>query len=699
MSTPPFLIGATLLFWGAQAGWLWLGALAAIVLEAPRYAKNRIQFTQADLDRIWNLCFVLLFGGLVVAFVTSDGAAALTNVANNNSISNRIDALNKGGRSVILVLLWLPLIYLPIAVAQAFSEQERMDWSTFSWWLRQQRGKGTPRPAGSGLNVGWPYFAICLLATSAANQRTLHFPIIATILMAWALWSRRSKGVSVRRWTTSLVLVLATAFTAQLGMLELQRLMQRLDSALIARFASGRGFDPKEVRTALGSIGRMKLSGDIVLRVEAEGAPPPLLREASYKMFLSPSWAATRHGRPEQNFIEVIPESDLTTWKLMPDKPTRKKAIISGFLSGGQGLLPTPAGVAKLEDLPAVQFETNQLGVLRVQEGPGFYQTTAYYDDGRSIDGAPDGIDEEVPNSEKQTLDRLVDELGLRELPAAQAVKKLNEFFAREFRYTTWLEERRRRKETETPLTRFLTRSRAGHCEYFATATVLMLRTAGIPARYAVGYSVQERKGQEWLVRERHAHAWCIAWVDGAWRDVDTTPANWVSVEAERSSAWERWKDRWSNIWFAFSKWRWGKGEWKEYLIYLVIPLILLAGWRLMAQKQWNRSKNSADSRNPRVPQPGLDSEFYLIEKTLAARGLERQPEETLAAWTKRATAEKQGGADDLAALLQVHYRLRFDPGGLEAPERERFRAQVNDWLERESRKQIRNDRSDHANS
>lgn len=699
MSTPPFLIGTTLLFWGAQAGWLWLGALAAIVMEAPRYAGNRLQFTQADLDRIWNLCFVLLFGGLVVAFVTSDGAAALTSVANNNSISNRIDALNKGGRSVILVLLWLPLIYLPIAVAQAFSDQERMDWSTFSWWLRQQRGKGTPRPAGSGVNVGWPYFALCLLATSAANQRTLHFPIIAAILIAWALWSRRARGVPVARWAACLGLALAIAFTVQLGMRDLQRLMQRLDSALIARFVSGRGFDPKEVRTALGSIGRMKLSGEIVLRVEAEGAPPPLLREASYKMFLSPSWAATRHGRPEQNFIEVVPEADLTTWKLMPDKPTRKKAMISGFLSGGQGLLAAPAGVAKIEDLPAAQLETNRLGVLRVQEGPGFYRVVAHYDEGRSLDGPPDEIDLETPPGERATLEQVTARLGLRELGAAQVVKQLNEFFAREFRYTTWLEERRRRRDTETPLTRFLTRSRAGHCEYFATATVLMLRTAGIPARYAVGYSVQERKGQEWLVRERHAHAWCLAWVDGAWRDVDTTPASWVSIEAGRSSTWERWRDAWSNIWFAFSKWRWGKGEWKEYLIWLVIPLILLAGWRLMARKQWNRSKHSADAMNPRVPQPGLDSEFYLIEKTLAARGLERQPEETLAAWTRRATAAKPGGAGDLATLLRVHYRLRFDPGGLEAPERERFRIQVNDWLERERRNSTRNDRSDRAAS
>ena len=270
MNTPPFLVGAALLFWGAQAGWLWLGALAAVLLEAPRLAKTRLQFAQADLDRIWNLCFVLFFGAMVVAFVTSDGASALNTVANNNSIANRIDALNKGGRSVILVLLWLPLIYLPIAVAQAFSEQERMDWSTFSWWLRKQRGKGLPRTTGSGLNVAWPYFALCLLATSAANQRTWSFPIGLAVFGVWALWSRRSKSVPVAAWAACLLVALCAAFSSQLGMRQLQMLMHRLDSAIIARFAGGREFEPKEHRTAIGSIGGLKLSGSIVLHVEAE---------------------------------------------------------------------------------------------------------------------------------------------------------------------------------------------------------------------------------------------------------------------------------------------------------------------------------------------------------------------------------------------------------------------------------------------
>jgi DNA-3-methyladenine glycosylase II len=64
---------------------------------------------------------------------------------------------------------------------------------------------------------------------------------------------------------------------------------------------------------------------------------------------------------------------------------------------------------------------------------------------------------------------------------------------------------------------------------------VLLLRQAGIPARYVVGYSAQEFSALEkaFLVRNRHAHAWAVALVDGHWVTVDTTPATWAEQEAE----------------------------------------------------------------------------------------------------------------------------------------------------------------------
>jgi transglutaminase-like putative cysteine protease len=708
MNTPPLLVGAALLFWGWQAGFLWLGVLLAVLLESPRCIHARWEFAQVDLDRIWNLCVLLFFGTFVVAFVANDGANTVTSLAANNSTANRLAAVNQSARSVILMLLWLPVTLLPIVLAQAFSQRDRMDWSTFSPWLRRQRflnspgrsrreeaqiygrslnpKRSEPPHVGSyadkqdGLNVAWPYFAVCLLAASAANEKTLWFSIGLVTLAGWALWTRRPRSFPAAAWAACLLAVVALGFGAQSGMREMQQLIRQLDGALIARLArGGQGFDPKESRTALGAIGRLKLSGRIVLRIEAEGAPPPLLREASYKLFLSMSWAAPKTGK---DFFAINSENDLTTWKLLPNKPARKAVTISQFFSGGRGLLAAPHGVARLEELLADRLETNTLGVLNVAEGPGFARFRAVYDEGVSIDTLPDKDDNEVSAAERAAVMQLAEELRLQELPPEEALQAVAAFLAREFRYTTWQEPRRRRSN-ETPLMEFLLKTRAGHCEHFATATVLLLRAAGVPARYAVGYSVQEQKGGQWVVRERHAHAWCLAWVNGAWRDVDNTPASWAATEASRATRWEKITDAWSNVWFAFSKWRWGRGEWKRYLIWLILPLIGLTVWRLMTQKQWSRAPQKAPANARVQARLGLDSEFYLIERRLVELGLERHDGETLAAWLARLGREGGIGAAGLTELLTLHYRLRFDPAGLSAAERAALRNEAMEWVGR----------------
>jgi hypothetical protein len=212
---------------------------------------------------------------------------------------------------------------------------------------------------------------------------------------------------------------------------------------------------------------------------------------------------------------------------------------------------------------------------------------------------------------------------------------------------------------------------------------VLLLRQAGIPARYATGFSVQEKKGKQWVVRERHGHAWCLAWLNGAWRNVDTTPASWSEMEAARASFWERLTDVWSRAWYEFSKWRWGKGEWKQYLVWLVLPLIALAGWRLVTQKQWNRARNRSADSSGNVMRPGLDSEFFRIEQYLAKLGWERQSGETLTAWLRKVRAAGALRDADLGPLLSLHYRLRFDPAGLGREERAALSLKSREWLRR----------------
>jgi len=70
-----------------------------------------------------------------------------------------------------------------------------------------------------------------------------------------------------------------------------------------------------------------------------------------------------------------------------------------------------------------------------------------------------------------------------------------------------------------------LDENKAAHCEYFASAAAMLLRSLGIPTRYVIGYYVHERDGDATIVRMRDAHAWCESWIDGVgWISVDATP-------------------------------------------------------------------------------------------------------------------------------------------------------------------------------
>lgn len=80
----------------------------------------------------------------------------------------------------------------------------------------------------------------------------------------------------------------------------------------------------------------------------------------------------------------------------------------------------------------------------------------------------------------------------------------------------------------------FLTQSQRGYCVHFASATVLLMRTLGIPARYVTGYAVSGGAGESQLVTEDNAHAWVEYYVSGmGWVPVDPTPPEALSQETE----------------------------------------------------------------------------------------------------------------------------------------------------------------------
>jgi transglutaminase-like putative cysteine protease len=74
----------------------------------------------------------------------------------------------------------------------------------------------------------------------------------------------------------------------------------------------------------------------------------------------------------------------------------------------------------------------------------------------------------------------------------------------------------------------FLFDTRAGFCEHFSSAFVVLMRAAGIPARVVTGYVGGYRNpiGGYWLVRNSDAHAWAEVWLEGrGWVRVDPTAA------------------------------------------------------------------------------------------------------------------------------------------------------------------------------
>ncbi len=77
------------------------------------------------------------------------------------------------------------------------------------------------------------------------------------------------------------------------------------------------------------------------------------------------------------------------------------------------------------------------------------------------------------------------------------------------------------------PLEEFLFGVKEGHCEYFSTAMVVLLREAGIPARVVNGFIGGEwnEHGQFFLVRESDAHSWAEAYFpEYGWVTFDATP-------------------------------------------------------------------------------------------------------------------------------------------------------------------------------
>jgi hypothetical protein len=658
VNTPPLLLAAACALWAAQTGHWLVAAAVALALEAARIAPVRWRLTQAHFNRLSDFCSVLIVAVAAYLYLTFGNPRAL-----------------------LLLFQWLPVALLPLALAQAWGDQPRIGVVAFVWTLRKD-----PAAAEQAFNIGYPYLVVWALAASAANVRGPAFYAGLIALAGWALWAARPRRFSPVVWVGLLALAAGIGYAAQTGLSRLQGWIE--DAVPEWLTASGARTDPYRSRTDLGHIGELKLDDAIVLRVRPQGAleTPLLLHRATYNGYFAGAWAA-RNAPLAPRSPDAADRWVLSRPQSPPPSATVRVQIFDASPRGNP-VLALPRGTVEVTGLAAVAIKRNGLGTVQAEHPPGHLSYTALVDPQAATDAAPDDEDLRVPKNEQAMLARAVEGMGLAGASPGEAVARVREFFGSGFGYSTWQPEPAR---GSSALADFLLRTRAGHCEYFATATALILRAAGVPARYATGFSAQEysRLEDAYVVRVRHAHAWVKAWVNGAWIDVDTTPPTWATVEAQASSWWSPVSDLWSWTRFRLSVLMGGgRDEAATAALWTAIALTLAAwfGWRLYRQRRLLviGTKSASTARAEATPS-GADSEFFPVERALAKSGLPREPGETVMAWLARISPKLPEGMEpaELAELARLHYRYRFDPAGLMQPERERLRDAARQWLAR----------------
>lgn len=119
---------------------------------------------------------------------------------------------------------------------------------------------------------------------------------------------------------------------------------------------------------------------------------------------------------------------------------------------------------------------------------------------------------------------RLADSLTAGMTTRIDRVKALEQYLSTQLSYTLELPDTR----ADATVEGFLFDRREGHCEYFSTAMVMLLRSIGIPSRNVTGFL-----GGEWndfggylAVTGNDAHSWVEVWFPRVgWVPFDPTPA------------------------------------------------------------------------------------------------------------------------------------------------------------------------------
>lgn len=271
---------------------------------------------------------------------------------------------------------------------------------------------------------------------------------------------------------------------------------------------------------------------------------------------------------------------------------------------------------------------------------------------------------------------------------------EIRRFLASQTRYSLQF----KTPDGSSPVESFLFGSGEGHCEHYAAATVLMLRSLGIASRVAYGYAggAADTGKQVLVFRDNDFHAWAEIQTrgSGGWAIFDTTPhvpnaaprppgsitlpawneALYHNVSASGPSENEvddRFSEQIAALMRLFSR---------HFFLFTVIGLALLAGFRrLLAVKGQDLVVAGAGSGSGPVAPPFLPD--FLRELELAGRslGVIRKPGHTWREYLARLGSLHSPGPD-LTAAVAYYYAVCYSGRDRDLKAEDHFLDRIRQW-------------------
>ncbi|MFG0290751.1 MAG: transglutaminase family protein [Rhodopirellula sp. JB044] len=245
---------------------------------------------------------------------------------------------------------------------------------------------------------------------------------------------------------------------------------------------------------------------------------------------------------------------------------------------------------------------------------------------------------------------------------------RIASFFQNNFSYTLQTESA---PSGVDPISYFLRTRHPAHCELFASASTLMLRSQGVPARYVTGYVMDEISDSEeyFIARNRDAHAWVEYYDDEhhRWHALEATPGrvyqtltptNTAQATIDLSRRYQQ-DDATHSGWFSSA---WGNLMSVRVtdalaLFFRVLQLPLLAF--LLGWLWWRRRSGDSDSQSA-----ALAAARRSMDRRLRRWGWVRRDSETLHQFANRIemvlmepAAQKEHPRHEELAAAAIWYR------------------------------------------